>query len=72
MAKIKSNNCVLIFYYPIVLEKPVAGAMATSCADLKQLGHTKSSFYTVKASQKKNKLSTVYCDFTKDVKSKAN
>ena len=40
--------------------------MATSCADLKQLGHLKNGFYTVKSPASSNKLITVYCDYTKE------
>ena len=41
----------------------MAGPMATGCVDLKQLGHLKSGFYTVK-SPFNHTLVTVYCDFT--------
>ena len=55
---------IVYLFFILELEKPVAGPMATSCAALKQLGHTKSAFFTVTANN--NKLNTVYCDFAKD------
>ena len=51
------------------MQKPIGGPIATSCADLKQLGHSKSGFHTVK-SPSNAKLMSVYCDYTKEVGAK--
>ena len=53
-----------MYLFELVLEKPVDGPMAMSCANLKQQGHLKNGFYMVK-SPSNNKLIVVYCDFTK-------
>ena len=47
----------------MTIGKPMAGSIPTGCKDIQTLGWTLSGFYTVKGST--NKVSTVFCDFTK-------
>jgi hypothetical protein len=43
-------------------ETRVANGMPTSCADLNNMGHTLSGFYSVRGA---SMMESVYCDFTK-------
>ena len=53
------------------MQKPVAGPVATGCANLQTLGHLKNGFYFVKSQDPSmNKLVSVYCDFTQQPEAK--
>ena len=58
-------NSFICLCMKLVLEKPMDGPKPTSCNRLKQFGHLKNGFYTVKPYYNEKRLRTIYCDFTK-------